>query len=145
MTNTNSATTDSQSLIMKMDARSVQRLHRILQHEDIGIQKGPNTGLVMMAVKDSFGVDFYLGEILVTETTVVYRGLEGYAMVMGDEPDRSLIAASVDVVLRGGSEIIKKKIRRIISSQVKQITDNENRERTLFMQTKVNFETMVKG
>ena len=141
----NDATIDMQSLVMKMDGKSVGKLRRILQHEDIGILKGPDTGLVMMAVKDSFGVDFYLGEILVTETTVVSRGLEGYAMVMGHEPDRSLIAASVDVVMRGGSEIIKKRIRRIISSQGKQIADIENRERALFMQTKVNFETMVKG
>jgi alpha-D-ribose 1-methylphosphonate 5-triphosphate synthase subunit PhnG len=141
----NDATMDMQTLIMKMDGKSVEKLRRILQHEDIVILKGPDTGLVMMAVKDSFGVDFYIGEILVTETTVVSRGVEGYAMVMGHEPDRSLIAASVDVVMRGGSEIIKKRIRRIISSQVKQITDIENRERALFMQTKVNFETMVKG
>ncbi|MGO9689239.1 MAG: phosphonate C-P lyase system protein PhnG [Syntrophobacteraceae bacterium] len=141
----NDATMDMQSLIMKMDGKSVEKLRRILQQEDIGILKGPDTGLVMMAVKDAFGVDFYLGEILVTETTVVSRGVEGYAMVMGHEPDRSLIAASVDVVMRGGSELIKKRIRRIVSSQVKQIADIENRERSLFMQTKVNFETMVKG
>jgi alpha-D-ribose 1-methylphosphonate 5-triphosphate synthase subunit PhnG len=139
------ATMETQSLIMKMDAGSVRRLQRILQHEDIGILKGPDTGLVMMTVKDSFGVDFHLGEILVTEATVVYRGLERYAMVMGEEPDRSLIAASVDVLLQAGGEPVKRKIRRIIASQAKQIVDREDRERALFMQSRVNFGTMVKG
>jgi alpha-D-ribose 1-methylphosphonate 5-triphosphate synthase subunit PhnG len=138
-------TTDIQLLIMKMHDKSVQKLSRILQQEDIGILKGPDTGLVMMTVKDSFGSDFYLGEILVTETTVAYQGLEGYAMIMGDDSGRSLIAASADVVLRGGNEMIRKKIRRFISSQMKRLSDIENRERKLFMQTRVNFETMVKG
>ena len=52
----------------------------------------------MMAADNFFGTDFYLGEILVVEAEVEYKGLKGYAMVMGDESERALLAASVDTI-----------------------------------------------
>jgi phosphonate C-P lyase system protein PhnG len=73
---------DVQSVITKMDDSSLKELMQLLSSEEINITKSPETGLLMMTAKDSFNTDFYLGEILVTEAAVGYKGLKGYAMVM---------------------------------------------------------------
>jgi len=103
----------------------------------------------MMAAKDSFDTDFYLGEILVTEAEVKYKGLKGYAMVMGDEPERALLAASVDAILqadtRDAMEDLKQKVMDFITMQARKTAEADEMERRLIAKTKVNFETMVKG
>src|SRR5208337_2750921 len=98
---------DAQSIIAKMDDRSIGKLICLMPANEIDIVKTPETGLLMMTVKDSFDVEFYLGEILVTEAEVRYDGKKGYSMVMGDESDRALAAAVVDVVLRSDNENLK--------------------------------------
>ncbi|WP_333656572.1 phosphonate C-P lyase system protein PhnG [Dissulfurispira sp.] len=61
------------SVITKMDEKSIEELIALIPQEEINIIKKPQTGLLMMAANDSFGADFYLGEILVTEAEVNIR------------------------------------------------------------------------
>jgi alpha-D-ribose 1-methylphosphonate 5-triphosphate synthase subunit PhnG len=140
---------DFQLVITKMDDVSVKELMQLLPTEEINILKKPETGLLMMAAKDSFDTDFYLGEMLVTETEVEYKGLKGYAMVMGDEPERALLAASVDAILQADTldemEDLKQKIKSFLAEQMKRINALQERERQLIAKTKVNFETMSNG
>jgi alpha-D-ribose 1-methylphosphonate 5-triphosphate synthase subunit PhnG len=137
------------SVITKMDEKSIEKLTVLLPQEEINIIKKPETGLLMMAAKDSFDTDFYLGEILITEAGVEYKGLKGYAMVMGDEPEKALLAASVDAILqaddRDEMEDLKQKVMDIITAQTEKTAEADEMEKRLIAKTRVNFETMVKG
>lgn len=137
------------SVITKMDEKSIEKLITLMPQDEINIIKKPEIGLLMMAAKDSFNTDFYLGEILVTEAEVEYKGLKGYAMVMGDEPERALLAASVDAILQTNNGDLmgdlKQKVMDFITVQDKKTTEANEMERRFIAKTKVSFETMAKG
>jgi len=130
---------------MELDEDSVKLLLDMVADEDIIIIKPPQPGFLMMTVKDSFDTDFYLGEILVTVAQVECREKTGYAAVMGDEPEKALLAASVEAVLKGNNEDLKKQIREIVSEQMEKIDSIREKESALVAKTKVSFETMSKG
>jgi len=134
-----------QLLITKMDDRSVEKLIGLVPANEIDIVKMPEAGLLMMAVKDSFETDFYLGEILVTEAEVRYSNKKGYSMVMGDEPERAIAAAVADAVMRSDNDILKTKMNKLFLSWEKGLNRNDKRQEKLTAKTKVNFETMRKG
>lgn len=140
---------DFQLVITKMDDSSVKELMQLLSSEEINITKSPETGLLMMAAKDSFDTDFYLGEILVTKAEVEYKGLKGYAMVMGDESGRALLAASVDAILQADTRDamgdLKQKVMDFITVQARKTAEADEMERRLIAKTRVSFETMAKG
>ena len=133
------------SVITKMDEESIEKLIALIPQDEINITKKPETGLLMMIVNDSFGADFYLGEILVTEAKVEYKGLKGYAMVMGDEPERVLLAALVDAILQEDNGDLKQKVMDFITLQAGKIATADEMERRLIAKTRVIFETMAKG
>lgn len=136
---------DFQSAITKMDDSSIKELMQLLSTVEINITKPPQTGLLMMTVQDSFDTDFYLGEILVTEAEVESRTKTGYAMVIGDESERAVLAASVDAVMQGDNEDLKKQIRVFVSEQMEKINSTKEKESALIAKTKVSFESMSKG
>lgn len=131
--------------LMELDEDKVKLLLDMAAEQDISIIKPPQTGLLMMTVKDSFDADFYLGEILVTETEVECKGKTGYAMVMGDEPERALLAASLEAIVQGDNEDLKKQIRGFVSEQREKIDSIKEKESALIAKTKVSFESMSKG
>lgn len=145
----NSKEMEINSVITKMDAKSIEQLMALMPMEEIDIIKKPEQGLLMMAAKDSFNTDFYLGEILVTEAEVGYLGKTGYAMITGDEPQKALLAAMVDAILKAdslnGQEDLRKRIMDTITLQAKKIAEADETERRLIATTRVSFETMVKG
>lgn len=131
--------------LMELDEDKVKRLLDMAAKQDISIIKPPHSGLLMMTVQDSFDADFYLGEILVTEAEVECRGKTVYAMVMGDEPERSLLAASIEAIMQGDNEDLKKQIRGFVSEQMEKIDSIREKESALIAKTKVSFESMSKG
>ena len=133
------------SAITEMDEKSIKKLIALMPQDEINIIKKPETGLLMMVASDSFDTDFYLGEILVTEAEVEYKGLKGYAMVMGDEPEKALLAASVDTILQENNGDLKQKVIDFITLEAGKIAATDEMERRLITKTKVSFETMVKG
>jgi len=135
---------DINLIIQGMAESEVKGLLCMLSEQDISIRKPPKTGLLMMAVKDSFDTDFYLGEILVTEAEVEWRGKTGYAMVMDDEPERALLAASIDAIMQGDDLDLKEKIKELLLKQIEKINSIRAKESTLIAKTKVSFESMPK-
>lgn len=137
------------SAITRMDEKSIEKLIALIPQEEINIIKKPATGLLMTAAKDSFNKDFYLGEVLITEAVVEYIGQKGYAMVMGDEPEKALLAASVDAILqtdnRDARGNLKQRVMDFIAAQAKKTAEADEMERRLIAKTRVSFETMVKG
>lgn len=136
---------DINSIIQTMDKATVTSLLGMLSEQDISIIKPPKSGLLMMTVQDSFDTHFHLGEILVTEAEVECEGKTGYAMVMGDEPEKALLAASVDAVLQGNNKDLKKQMREFISEQMEKVNSIREKEAKLIAKTKVSFETMSRG
>lgn len=128
-----------------MDDIFIKQMLQTIAEEDIEILKEPETGLLMMTVKDSFDTDFYLGEILVTESEVQYNGKRGYAMVIGDDPEQALVMASIEAILSGNdNNKLKQQITKLVLSQKEEIAVAQKREERLIAKTRVSFETMPK-
>jgi alpha-D-ribose 1-methylphosphonate 5-triphosphate synthase subunit PhnG len=140
-----SQTTEINLVLIRMNNKSVEELQALLPQEEITIIKKPETGLLMMTVQDPCNTDFHLGEILVTEAEVEYKGLRGYAVLMGDEPGKTLLAASVKAILQTGHKEVIRKVTEVISRLSKKMAETDEMERRLIARTGVSFETMVKG
>jgi len=130
--------------IRYMDSRALSRLFRSLAKLEITVVKSPEAGLIMVSVTDPFSVEFHLGEALVTEAVVEYRGVKGYGIILGDDPKRALAAASVDAVIRSGSPE-KARIVKSLETEQKKIANVRRQEQILVESTRVSFESMVEG
>jgi len=87
--------------------KEIARLLKIIEGSGLIIHQEPRLGLIMMTVKDSFDTPFHLGEVLVTTAEVEHDGQRGYGVLLGDEPEKALLLASVEAIeLRGDRELI---------------------------------------
>ena len=62
----------------------------------------PETGLVMRRLRDCHGHVFSLGEMLVTRAEVSHGERRSSATVIGSEPEKALLAASLRVLVGDG-------------------------------------------
>ena len=122
-----------------MDKKAIRRIARELMDKDIEIISPPESGFIMITVKDSFDTDFHLGEALVTRTEVKLDGKKGYAMIMGDDHEKVIMIAVIDAALK--TEYGKRVRRRILTEQ-KKFKKALDKERALIASTRVNFEVM---
>lgn len=122
-----------------MDKKAIRRIARELMDKDIEIISPPETGFIMMTVKDSFDTDFHLGEALVTRTEVKLDGKKGYAMITGDDHEKVIMIAVINAALKtGDGDRIRKKIKAKERKLIKKLDE----ERSLIASTKVEFEVM---
>jgi alpha-D-ribose 1-methylphosphonate 5-triphosphate synthase subunit PhnG len=63
--------------------------------DDLELVGPPREGLVLMKRREGLGGRFHLGEVLASQCRVRYQGVEGWAMTMGGDPRRALVAASL--------------------------------------------------
>jgi alpha-D-ribose 1-methylphosphonate 5-triphosphate synthase subunit PhnG len=66
------------------------------------------TGIVMLPAHDSVtGVEFFVGEVLVTEAHIRLQthGVEGYGAVLGRDTQHALAVALLDAALRAGLHV----------------------------------------
>ncbi|MHB8066563.1 MAG: phosphonate C-P lyase system protein PhnG [Desulfobaccales bacterium] len=136
---------DHQSVIMALERESLAALSELLPEEEIRMIRPPQTGLLMMVAQDPFATDFCLGEILVTEAETEYQGRRGYAMVMGDEPEKATLTAAVAAIFQSNSDALKTRIGQFLAPLASSLSQKAEWERRLLSKTQVNFETMVKG
>jgi phosphonate C-P lyase system protein PhnG len=134
-----------QSTIMEMDREFLGKLTQLLAEEEIDIVKAPQTGLLMMVARDPFETDFCLGEILITEAETEYQGRRGYAMVLGEKPDRAMLTAAVEAICQSRNEALKKHLERLLAEASSSLREKEEWERKILAASLVGFETMVKG
>lgn len=88
-------------IVAACDDASLSRLLELLP-DDIELPRAPRDGVVLMTCREGLGETFHLGEVLVTESLVRWRGGDGYAVVVGDDARRSLVAASIDAMRAAG-------------------------------------------
>jgi alpha-D-ribose 1-methylphosphonate 5-triphosphate synthase subunit PhnG len=135
--------TDLTAAIDTMAEERVELLLRLFAEVDLTVSLPPRTGLMMLAVHDSFATAFYPGEILVTEARVTLRGSEGFGMVLGENPRRALARAAADAVLHS-QEIshIQKDVRAFLMEEAAIQQAGQLEHGALIAATKVNFDLM---
>jgi alpha-D-ribose 1-methylphosphonate 5-triphosphate synthase subunit PhnG len=136
---------EKNATLTKMDQTAIKALHDLISQEEIRILKKPTPGLLMMTVKDSFETDFYLGEILVTEAIVEFQECKGYGLVMGDEPERAYLAASLETIFQSDQQELIRSLTDFLALQAGKQAEKEEQEKNLIARTAVRFESMVKG
>jgi alpha-D-ribose 1-methylphosphonate 5-triphosphate synthase subunit PhnG len=135
---------DHQPVVMDMDRETLAELSELLSNEEIHVIRPPQTGLLMMVARDPFATDFCLGEILVTEAEAEYQDHRGYAMVMGDEPEKAMLTACVEAIFRGANNYLKTRIGQFLAPRASRLEGSAECERRLLAGTVVSFESMVK-
>ena len=136
---------DYQHLIVKLAPHYLNNLGKLLAEEEIEVLQAPKTGLLMMVAQDPFATDFCLGEILITEAESAYQGHRGYAMILGEEPDKAVLTAAVAAIFQSSNEVLKKRIDQFMAPLASTLSQEAEWERRLLTKTLVNFESMVKG
>ena len=135
--------TDLTSTINAMDEDKIEHLLKLLAEVELTISLAPRTGLMMLTVQDSFGPDFHLGEILVTEARVLLHGSEGFGMVIGEAPRYALAKAAADAVLRCPEcPLVKQKLLHLLCREGQTQHQEEMRQAALVAATTVNFDLM---
>lgn len=135
---------DFRCLLPELDNGQTEMLIDMLSELQIDIIKPPATGLIMINSRDCFDMDFHLGEILVTTAEVAVSGIQGHATVMGDEPAKALLAASVNAAIRSGQVEPLVSIAEKAEALKKDLVEKQRQETLLTAATKVHFESMAK-
>ena len=108
----------------------------------IKITKQPNIGLTMVRANESVErQEFYLGEVLITETEVSINNKIGVGICIGDAPIRSYCQAVLDAVLQLKDENYDE-INTFLQKEASLISDKEKEENYEIQKTKVNFKLM---
>jgi phosphonate C-P lyase system protein PhnG len=128
-----------------MDDKSLSRLLRLLPLDKIAVSKAPETGLIMATAQDCFNTNFCLGEILVTVAETKIGNAKGYSMILGDDPHKAVISASLDAILKSDDAKLKSKILRNLRAFERRLMSRQRSETLLPSSTRVHFETMPEG
>ena len=113
---------------------------------EVKIIKAAQAGLVMMRARDAVAEQiFNLGEVLVSECTVMLDKQTGYGLVMGNQPERAEAMAILDALFFSTEA---KWARLLADMQIwlkkqAQVQEKEQqKEFQLIERSKVNFETI---
>ena len=130
-------------LINTMDEQRVENVLALFADVELTVSRPPRSGLMMLTVKDCFETDFHLGEVLVTEARVLFRGCEGFGMVSGEAPRRALARAAADAVLRCPEPTeIQDELRAHLEQEESMQKTRLAESAALIAATKVNFDLM---
>ncbi|MFD1673969.1 phosphonate C-P lyase system protein PhnG [Alicyclobacillus fodiniaquatilis] len=81
-------------------------LMKVERMADIQVVKSPQMGLVMMRAKESVEQEiFNVGEVLVSECTVMVDGQLGYGAVMENDVERARALAILDAVFHASNPV----------------------------------------
>jgi alpha-D-ribose 1-methylphosphonate 5-triphosphate synthase subunit PhnG len=71
--------------------------------EDLELVREPEVGMLMLSVREPVETTrFHLGDVLVTQSEVIHRGVRAWSMRMGDDRLASLAAAILDAEVESG-------------------------------------------
>lgn len=94
------------SILAKADADRIKAFAETLipQLGDIAVLEN-RTGLVMLPMRDTAkGVNFHLGEVLVSEARIAADGQDGYGMRRGRDLEAAMAMALIDLAVASGNE-----------------------------------------
>jgi phosphonate C-P lyase system protein PhnG len=131
------------TLLPVLEREEVEELMAIVSEIPAEVIKAPETGLIMVQASDCFDVDFYLGEILVTTAEVECFDKQGHATVMGDEPMKAVLAATVRAIVQSNKKKSLESLTPILDEYMKKFALIRKQEGLLTAFTRVNFESMA--
>lgn len=134
---------DETGVIAGMDEAAIEELLTLFADLELTVTSPPRTGLLMMTATDSFNSDFHLGEVLVTEATVLLEDTDGYGLVMGEAPRKALARAATDALLRSGRQTeLAQKTRLLLLREQKRQHATAAESAAMTAATRVNFDLM---
>lgn len=113
---------------------------------EVKIIKAAKTGLVMMRARDTVAEQvFNLGEVLVSDCTVMLDRQTGYGLVMGNQPERAEATAVFDALFCHPEPKWAQLLADMqlwLKKQAKLQEKKRQQEFQLIKRSKVNFETI---
>lgn len=130
-------------ILIEGDLNRIKSFVESLENKyNVEITKNPTIGLTMVRANDSVEhQEFYLGEVLVTETEVSVNNTAGSGICIGDEPTRSYCQAVIDAVLQLEDEN-HNEVTSFLNKEAELISAKEKEENYEIQKTKVNFKLM---
>ena len=120
------------SIVASLSA-DIQQFHRPV------IVKEPGKTLTMIKMREPVKNSlFYIGEVIVCEAAVEIDGVEGIAVVMGYDTEKTLDMAIIDAAVNKG---VFNGMDTLIELEKEQ-NDKLMRENAMHLKTMVNFESM---
>ena len=117
----------------------IDMAEEIKKTEKVFIVKAPEKVLTMIKMREPVKESlFYLGEVIVTEASVMVADKNGMAVLMGDDYEKTLAMAIIDGAFNAG--LIKDE--KVFLELEKRQIEREEKENALFAKTMVNFNTM---
>lgn len=131
------------TLLPVLERKEIEELMKAVSEIPVEVIKSPETGLIMMQANDCFDVDFYLGEILVTTAEVECFSTRGHATIMGDEPLKAILAATVSAIVQSNKKKCLESLTPLLNNYTKRFARIRAQENLLTASTRVNFESMA--
>lgn len=127
-------------IMSKADRKRIISLaDEIRKENDVIIVKEPEKALTMIKMREPVKESlFYLGEVIVTEATVSINNINGMAVAMGDDYEKTLSMAIIDAACN--AKLFEKEAL-LLELEQEQIS-KEEKENAMFMKTMVNFNSM---
>jgi alpha-D-ribose 1-methylphosphonate 5-triphosphate synthase subunit PhnG len=132
-----------QDILAEGDVRVWAELaEKISSRHPVRVLRPPETGLVMMRVRDSVEEsDFYLGEVLVTEAVVEINGARGFGLILEDEPEKALCFAVIIAALAADLPD-KEEFQAVVDQQRRLVEAANGRKDGMVAGTRVRFAIM---
>ena len=127
-------------ILAKADAAKVAELaHEIEQKYAIIIIKEPRKTLTMIRMREPVKSSlFHLGEVIVTEAIVSVEDIKGMAVLLGDQPEKTLHMAILDAAYNKGIFVAEHVLLELERAQML----HEQKENALHLKTMVSFQSM---
>jgi phosphonate C-P lyase system protein PhnG len=132
-----------QHVLQHVPSERVQPLMDALAEETIEVVDPPSTGLVMMSARDCYECDFYLGEVLITQAEVKYDGTRGHGRIPGNQPEKALLLATTEAIVRSGNDSLARRLGRLTRPLRREVDEKLDREARLAASTRVSFDSMA--
>lgn len=134
---------DIQRVLPYISAEECRELLVQLADENVDVVQEPQAGLMMMTIRDSADSDFFLGEALVTTAEVRRQGRLAQGRIMGDEPVKALLLATVEAVVLSEDHAGIGRIRERLEGWEQKAEDAMATEASLAASTRVSFDSMT--
>jgi alpha-D-ribose 1-methylphosphonate 5-triphosphate synthase subunit PhnG len=131
------------AVLPEASPEETQRLLAELGPDDVEMTREPFPALVMMDVRDCFGTQFHLGEVLVTTSLVQRDGRPGHGAILGDEPAKALLLACLDLLDDDQQQLARTRIAPHLARLARRAEASRGLNALMAGSTRVEFESMA--
>lgn len=130
-------------ILPEMNEDEIKTLTLAMPLDQATVVREPDKGLIMAKVRDCFDTDFYIGEVLVSQAEVEYKGRRGQATLMGDHPSAVLVAALLEAMRLENDIQYLERARAVCAPAAHRLALRQAQEARLAASTQVNFQSMA--